>query len=76
MGTDATRLAHTGVAAPFLAFHHLYVHWKAPPEDGLVDYCLLQPKDVCAGHMTHENWIVATIIVGFVLIISGALMAA
>ena len=76
MGTDATRLAHTGVLAPFLAFHHLFIHWKNPPDDGMRDWCLLQKKDFCADHCTHESWLLLVMVVGITLIISSALMAA
>ena len=47
------------VCAYLLALHHLYIHQKDPPPDGIEDLCLLQPKDFCACHCTHENWILA-----------------
>lgn len=42
-----------------LALDHLYRHHQAPPPDGIPYLCLLQPKDFCACHCTHENWITA-----------------
>ena len=61
------------VVAPGLALHHLLIHYEQPPPDGIPELCLLQPKDVCASHCTHETWVVAALVLGVVLIACGAL---
>mmetsp|Transcript_80702 Transcript_80702/g.216312 ORF Transcript_80702/g.216312 Transcript_80702/m.216312 type:complete len:166 (-) Transcript_80702:42-539(-) len=58
------------VLAFALAIHHWCIHKDAPPEDGTLPF-LLQPSDFMAAHCTHENWILAFVVVGSVLVIVG-----
>ena len=64
-----------GIVTPALALHHQHIHSKAPPPDGIPEMCLLQPKDFCVGHCTHENWIVGSVTAGLVLLICSAVLS-
>ena len=61
------------VLAFILALHHWYIHCNNPPPDGIVNLCLLQPKDFCACHCTHENWILVLLIVSGILLVLSCL---
>ena len=56
------------LAAVALALHHWYIHYEKPPEDGVGNPCLLQPKDFCVfTRGTHETPILLLLVAGFVL---------
>ena len=63
------------IIAPALALHHRRIHKDMPPADGIPELCFLQPSDVCATHCTHENWILAALILAVVFITAGTLVA-
>ena len=67
-------LVHIAIIAPLLALHHRHIHLTIPPADGIPELCFLQPNDVCATRCTHENWILASLALAAIMIISGALI--
>ena len=68
-------LVLAAIIAPALALHHRRIHKDMPPTDGIPELCFLQPSDVCASHCTHENWILAALVLAVVLITAGTLVA-
>ena len=55
--------------AILVAVHHEIIHKSEPPDDGIQECCLLQPKDFCAFRHTHENWVLLFGVVALVLFI-------